>query len=116
MHFGDDDLKRAGGQRRRGGLQVLCLFGNGQPAEGTGYFTAAVHLLSEKGVVIRSLLGGLDDGFSLFDGGPAHAQIASDVVAGVHLSFCQLRRADRGPPGCPAAGGPPPFQELNWPA
>jgi hypothetical protein len=32
------------------------------------------------------------------------------------LSFCQLRRADRGPPGCPAAGGPPPFQELNWPA
>ena len=80
--IGDYDLKRAGGQGRRGGFQILGLPKNGQPAESTRDFTAAVHLLNEIGVVIRSLLGGLDHGFSLFDGGAAHAQIASDVVAG----------------------------------
>src|ERR1017187_9594417 len=80
---GHDHLERAGWQLRRRRFQLLGLLEHREPAEGTGDFSASVHLLHQVVVLFRFLFSRLNHRLGAFNGGPADTQVPGDVVAGV---------------------------------
>src|ERR1035441_4027213 len=76
-------MERTGWQFRRRRIQLLSLLEHGEPAEGASNLSASVHLLHQIAILVRFLFRCLNDRLGPFDGRPADAKVASDVVAGV---------------------------------